>query len=260
MSSQSGESRDDLLIKTIGMIDMIPDRLEKLESYIRVLETKFAHHEGQQEQGIKRISDRIEHIEKLSKTVHEESIRQLQELRNDISELHKIEGLTTDQKELIEEMKKSVDMLLQEYLDRKQTRKNIWHYCSVSLTYLIRYAMLPITIALMIFIGISPNIIPGYTPEKVSEYRIHQFNQASIDLISLVEDDKIIDSQMYTWITTCHKDLILISDKSKLNTYVKKDYRHFYIWNPKSHSQGFIQIYGEEGRAIGSKILIIRGK
>jgi hypothetical protein len=257
---------DDLMIKTVGLMDTLPGRIEKLESYVRELENNFSRHEGQQEQGIKRISDRISTIETQMNDLHQESLRQIQELKKDIESLESIEGLTDEQKELIGNIKETVDLLLKDYESRQHVKKTLWYYIVSVIDYFIRYTMLPITIAVLLFIGFAPEMIPGYKPENafINSEDDSYFNEASVELMMLSQQGKINESDVRSWMKKYPSKLVIVSKSPNLNSAVQTNYRvtqkHFFVWLPDNVKDGYIQIYGMKGRKIGSPISIVRGK
>lgn len=250
-----------MMVQTIHMIDTLPDRIEKLETYVHELSNKFSRHEGSQEQGIKRISDRITSINDAFKLLHTSSEKEIRGLNDEIITLGKIEGLTDDQKELISDIKGIVDLLKSDYDSRQKVKKTIWYYWVCIVEYFLKYAMLPVTIALLIFFGFSPNMVPGYDPSKIVAHS-SQFNKASVELLTIARGNSISESELGLWMNGYTNKLITIYRTKNISLAIQSNYRHqdkhFFVWLPDDHDDGYVQIFGENGVLVGEKISIVR--
>lgn len=250
------ESMDDLMMKTIGMMDSIPNRIETLERYVRELEQKFCRHEGEQEQGIKRIGDRIENLEKLTSSLHTESLKQIQAINKEIEALRNIVGITPDQVTLINQIKQTCDLLEKDYSDRQEVKKTIWHYIVSVVDHFLRYAMLPLTITILVVLGLSPDVIPGYNPNKISQDSKYIFNEACVELFSMMHNNQITEEQLRVWMRR-HPDAIFIINNQPASS-IKIPDPHFYIYIPNNQSEGFIQLYNNKGKEILGRISVVR--
>jgi len=141
---------DELMIKTIGLMETIPERIGSLEKNIRELEISFSKHEGSSEQGVKRMVDRIENIEKA------------------IEEIRKAKNLD-DVKQKVGELEEAIKPLIDDLDGRKETGKTIKQYMKEAILAFIRYAMLPMTIAILLLMGMKPEYIPWYKTPSVKE-------------------------------------------------------------------------------------------
>jgi len=259
-------SMDDLVLKTVGLIPMITQRIEKLESNLRELELNFSKHEGEQSQGIQRTSDHINTLENLVKDLHAETLKQIQNIINDVNEIEKLEGLTSEQKTLILEMKENLQLLLIDYESRMTVKKTAKHYAIMILGYFIQYAMLPVTLTILLLFGFSPTVMKKYKSWGSNEIVVsmNDFNQASVDLMILNRNGCINESDVINWLSTYNSNLCIKSTDKNINNVIyqnaKISYRHFFIWMPNRSSQGYIQIYGKENRKIGALISIVRDK
>jgi len=260
-------SMDDLMVRTVGMMETFPRRIEKIEEYVREISLQFSNHEGEQSQGIKRITDRIDNIDKIQKELHDQTCKQVDSLQDDVNKLASMEGLTAEQKTLIEEMKGVLDTLSKDYDSRQSVKKTMWYYFTSVFGYFLRYAMLPITIAILLFMGISPDIIPGYKPSNTTMLNTsieNQFNNASVSLIMLANNNSINESDVRHWVNQRAVGMIVVSEETNLNNAIRQNGpvkpRHFFVWLPKNSKSGYIQIYGLGGRKIGSPLNIERGK
>jgi len=256
-------SMDDLMVKTISMIDTLPERIQKVESYVRELEMKFAAHEGEQKQGIRRISDKVTSIEQLCRELHSETIKQLDFIKKDIDLLDNIEGLTEEQKTILSNLKTSVDLLNVDLVSRQKVKSTLWYYSGVVAQNFIRYAMLPITLVFFLFIGINPDFLP-WIKSKPSTTSIGEYNVYVMKLMNNVHQDQINESALQYWQNTTPKDLIYVSTSSDISQALyeneKLKYDHVFIWLPIKKQEGYIQVYNSLGNKIGSSITIMRGK
>jgi len=153
-------SMDELMIKTVGLIEMLTERMGTLEGIVRELEKGFSKHEGEQEQGVKRTMDRIELTEAELKSVKEN----LEALQNGINAINE-----------------AVEPLVKDLKGREETGKTIREYAKEAFIAFIRYAMLPMTIAVLIMFGMNPKYIPWYKTPTVKEGTDHGANKATED-------------------------------------------------------------------------------
>jgi archaellum component FlaC len=252
-------SMDDLIVRTIGAMDTLPDRLNSLEKDVRVLEKSFSRHEGGQDQGIKRISDRMDTIENSYKELHKQSIEKIKSLRIDVGRLKSYEGLTPEQEENINNIQRCIDTLLKDYNDRQEVKKTIWHYVVTAIDYFVRYAMLPVTIAILLFLGFDPSVIPGFNPDKKAKTHTESFNEGSVELMSFAKSGKIEESSLRHWMKHYDGELSVLSTSQTPNPVIRSE-KHFFIWLPNNSRDGYVQMYGDGGRKIGTPIIIERGK
>jgi len=262
--NKSTTSMDDLMVKTVGMLDTLPDRISKAEEYIHQLEKDFALHDGEQKQGIKRISDRIDNIDSVCLELRGEVNKHIESVKNEIEKLGKIEGLTQEHKDLLNNLKNTVDILNRDYESRQSVKHTIWKYIVIMISHFTRYAMLPITISILLYIGFSERMIPGYTP-PIETHTGDDFYASSSSLLNLVGDNCINESDLNVWRMNQDSNLIFFSENNNIRKSIsdnsKINYTHIFIWMPKDKSKGgYVQMYGENENSIGNNITIIRGK
>ena len=93
--SDNSHSMDELLVKTVGIIETLPDRIEKLEGIVRELEKDFAAHQAKGESVLDKVST--------------------------------VDGFTTKLEELkteIDELKKQVAPVVKEHEDKEEKRND----------------------------------------------------------------------------------------------------------------------------------------
>ena len=149
------QSMDELMIRTVGLMESLPERITKLEMTVREIEKDFASHRGEQDQGIKRTVDRVERIEQSIKELN----KQFEECKKD-----KVpSSIKSDLDKLaksIGRIEREVKELMTDLLARKETRKTIGEYTKEIIKSFIGYIMLPFTIIILIVSGVNPSYIP----------------------------------------------------------------------------------------------------
>lgn len=260
--SDSKSSMDELILRTIGLVESLPERLGKLEDIVHSLERSFLTHEGEQSQGIKRLVDRMNSLEKA-----------LNELSDSFIECQR--GKISPQ--LCEDMKNVQHeiQLIQEELrplrddlnTRELTRKTLWHYVKEVFSYFLRYAMLPITMVLMLFIGINPSYIPWYNsnttqPEKDSQRVINR-------VLSMTNNNRIREQDILE-LYQKYNHIFILSHREQKSTSISEYQKdvgrknlygkvHLFIWLPYNSDNGTVQIFDKDGSQRHQTILITRG-
>jgi len=247
---------DDLMIRTIGLIESIPARLLKLETSVQEIEKEFSRHCGEQEQGIKRTVDRVdtlkEEVKALSKKFEGCSVG---------DDLRKIE-------ETISEIERDVKDLMTDLTERKETQKTIIQYAKEAFTSFIRYAMLPITIIVLVLFGMDPSYIPWYKEPKpdpvvTTTKNISEALWDKVYMDSITERDVVVLQNQFP------KDIITVTNPDYIAA--EREYRsrlvrtniisrtHIFVWIPSSGKEGLIQVFDSHGRKIGNVVRIARG-
>jgi len=246
------QSMDELLVKTIGIMETLPDRLTNLENQLRSLETKFAKHEGEQKEGIAKT------VEELKK-----SFEECKKTKVSSSLSKQIEDLDTR----IAELEESVKPLIDVYQEREETKKTITQYIKDAFKAGLGYAMLPITIIILLFFGLDPKYIPWYKePEPVVVTRAVD---AINDFWQCVYENEIQEDDLRDLISK-YKECFIVSysDSSnkldieyqeRLSRTNLKNQEHMFVWLPKQSQDGFVQVYDKNGRCVGVRIRVSRG-
>ena len=237
------------MIRTIGLVETIPERLSIIEASLRELEKEFSKHQGEQEQGVKRTGDRFKALED-----------EIAQIRRDFEDCRK-RGTSQLLAEDIKKLEDQIKPLSVDLADRQETRRTIGYYAKELFLAFLRYAMLPLTIAVLIFLGINPTYIPWYkstSPQAQVEQEL--WNRTSGNEISERNVQYLLDRFGSVSIISTNPD----------PTQADQDYRekirqrscagqyHLFIWLPTQQS-GFIRLYDKNGRQIGETINIIRG-
>lgn len=261
-SSDYQHSMDELMIRTIGLIETIPDRLTKLETLVHGLAQRFAKHEGEQEQGIKRTTDRFRLVEKNLQEL-KDLFENCQRHRIDPSICTTIEELSQKLKELEENLKP----LVEDLDGRISTRKSIKDYIQMFVHSCMRYFALPIVILIMLFFGINPSYIPWYKADKTMT--VYRTSDSVKEFWKRVYLDKIAEHDIY-YIVNAYRNNIILSYKQSEED-AKLEYRrqsftinmqnkeHLFIWLPRKSQEGYVQVFDGNARPVGKHIKIERG-
>jgi hypothetical protein len=228
------QSMDELMIKTIGVMETLPNRILNLENLIRQLESKLSKHEGEHssiETSVKKLEGDFEKCKK--ERVKPETIAPL------------IKDLDT----------------------RQETKKSISQYAKEAFLSFIRYAMLPLTIVLLILIGVDPRYIPWYKPNTPV---VEEIEEESITMFwDRVYSDEISERDIYYIINNYRRNIVISNNPDQVSS--EEEYRkivsstsfskasHIFVWLPHQSKLGYAQVYDKSGRAVGSKIKILRG-
>jgi len=257
------QSMDDLMIRTIGLMETLPDRISKLETALSQLEQKFAKHEGEQEQGIKRTVDRVEQLEKV-----------IEELKKSFDECKKNKAPDDLAKEIkklddaIKKVEKSIEPLIEEHDAIEETRKTFRQYIKEAVTSFIRYATLPLTIIILVVFGMDPSYIPWYKPEKPPVV-VPSKGVGIEEFWKRVYFDKIDETDIYYMIN--HHAHIIIRSGNSNREEAQKEYEHnvarnnlareshIFIWLPRDGKEGIAQVFERRGRASSGPVKIVRG-
>lgn len=255
-------SMDDLMIRTIGLMESMPSRISKLEDLVHDIEEKFSFHEGEQGQGIKRLVDRMDSLEKSIG----ELLKQFEECRR-TKPSNDLEDKFKELEEQLTPIKEDIKKLLDDLNSREDTRKTITQYAKEAFISFIRYAMLPFTIVILIIFGMDPSYIPWYTKpntpvvevkksvEEVFWNKVYMNSVTERDIVSIQNQfpHSIITSQRDRW------EDALKHYRSQIVTSPLMHQMHIFIWTPSNGQDGKAQVYDKSGRTIGNAVKIVRG-
>ena len=231
--SDNSHSMDELLLKTVGLIETLPDRIGKLEGIVRELEKDFAAHQAKGESVLDKVS--------------------------------KVDGFSTKLEELkteIDEMKKQVEPIIKDHYDKEETKKTLMEYVKEVISSFIRYAMLPFTIILLLLLGLDPSYIPWYKPAPQSVHKSVSFNQVLIEIVQRSKDNEIKESEIRFFL---HSNLSFVhQSKAKtmseaISELSRIDKELIFIWLPYGSTEGFVSLLGKDGKSISNQIRINRG-
>ena len=263
--SEQRNNLDDLLMKTVAFVETLPDRISTIEKYVRQLELDFSKHEGEKHEGIQRISDRIQAIEKQKKKNVSSLQEHMNSLKQEIQTVSNKEPIDKKLKQELQELEDLVNMLMKEYNIRQNRNKTIGYYLRKAFEYFLMYLMLPLTIYFLILIGIDENLLPWwYTSQDSTKIEWNEFHAISTQLYTKSKHHKISLENVKTFARKYSHHVIWVEDKDvqkALNLNADYPKPHYFIWiNPLSQNEeiGYIQVYGKEGNKIGSPIFIVR--
>jgi len=255
-------SRDELLMRTVGLMETLPERISSLETSVQKLLADFARHQGEQDQGVKRTVDRVEMVEKSNEIMKKEfeECRKGKVGKDLCDEVNQL-------KKNIEEINNDLQPIIDDYDSRQETKKTIGGYVKELITSFIRYASLPLTIIILVVIfGMDPSYIPWYN--KPHETTINQTQTCSGEFWSRVHNNTIAEHDIH-FIINRYRNSVIVSRVKDLSG-AEEDYRyqvmtsgmysteHLFVWIPSSQD-GIARIYDRSGRTIGSDIRIKRG-
>jgi hypothetical protein len=196
------QSFDELLIRTMSIVVPLPERIKEIQEAVHALEVVLATHQ-------------------VDPDAHNTSNR--------------IKLLSDELLTLV----KPLEPLVADFKEREENSKQIKGYIREAITAIIKYAMLPVTIALCVFLGISPDYNPWKESDKPTEKNseLSTFvNSISGESISRSNIKYIIDNFKGCYeISRAQNESEILDDISELkNKYL--------IWIPDG-KPGFIRYH-----------------
>lgn len=230
----SNHSMDELIIKTIGAVEGLPERISKLENIVREIEKSFAEHKGRG-----------------------------QNVLDTVSKVDTFEGKLEELKSEISKLKKEIGPLTEEYNDKKETKKNIKDYIREIIISFIRYSMLPVTIIILLIVGIDPSLIPWYKENNIETNQNISFNQTFLEILNRVNNNQINESDIKFFINSNISFIKISYNRDLSNIYRELNSissESIFIWLPRDLEDGFVSFHDKNGNKIYKEIKIVRGK
>ena len=176
---------EELVMRTVGLMETLPDRIKILEENIKILELDYTKYKAISDSGcdshkhlldkeLEKIKEDVESIRFIIKTIQEEEIRI--NLINRVTELEK-------------ELQERKD-------DEKRKRDELLGYKKEFITRIIGWITLPVVIFIFLLVGIPSHYMPWYIPPKeVKSYNEFE-NALSLIILSRNEDGSIYESEL----------------------------------------------------------------
>jgi hypothetical protein len=248
---------DELIVRTVGLFETIPDQIKNLFDRVGNIERDISHHMGEQDANKKLTIYRIKQIE-----------NDYQELRTKFEECQKQNCYPPEIKEKLDKLENNIGNLLRDYENRQETKKTVSGYIKEAITSIIRYAMLPVVIVLLLLFGFEERLIPWIKPDSHSAQQ-PSFDTTSMELLKLSHLNTINESDVIHFMNK-YKDMVVVvyeenilEAKKQHNEIVNQrnlnSVSHIFIWFSNNNKTGYVQLYGQGMRAIGNEISINRG-
>jgi len=265
--NHTNNTYEELMIKTLSLLDNLPDRIKDVEKEVSDVKNSFNFHDGEQRQGIKRTDERIVNLDKMltdiKKTI--DTIKHLENMEtcprssvtdacnkiNDIeNDFAVIEEEYTNLKAKVDEMSGKVDTLYAEWEHKEENKKTIKSYLSEAFKSFLRYAMLPLCIIFLVAIGVDASYIPWYKPTTiVSPTPNNQLNHKIKALYNKNDSKYILEGEILHIYYSNSLKITLVSD-GIFNRY-EYPAEKIILWLPKNKENGYLY-FGD------NKILIKR--
>lgn len=239
-------SMDELIIKTVGFIETLPERLSKIEDSLIKLDKAFSNHESLQEQDDKQKSEQLKNVD---------------------SSIQELLDITKKLKEENQFIKNQILPLSQDLENRNETKQSLYEYLREAFLSFIRYAMVPFTVIILCLIGFDETYIPWYRVKK--EPSNVEKTSDIIDLLWTQYKNGRIPEYNVTCLMRQYPHLTIVSykksEKEAIRIYEEvieetdlKNKMHIFIWLPQDSQNGYLQLYDKLGHRIGTQIQIDR--
>lgn len=252
MAKRDTNTYEELMMRTVSIIETIPDRIKELEKEVSSVKQDFSYHDGEQRQGIKRTDERIINLDKDIEEVKNSiaTIKHLEDLencprevvKNAIAKVELIQDAVKDIEEevealqaLYEEMRNKVDTLYEEYEHKEENKKTIKSYASEAAKSFIRYAMLPICIIILLKFGVDAKYIPWYKDVNTVNVTTRQNKALNNKIKSLYEKNNskyILEGDILRLYYNNAESIVLVHD-SIFNKY-EYPKEKIILWLPES--------------------------
>jgi len=213
---------DELLLKTMAAVEPLPARIKEIEDSTHQLEINLATHN-------------------IDKDAHDINI-QIKDLSN-----------------IINSINESLVPLVKEYKDKTNQKKEIKEYVKNAIISFIRYAMLPITIMIFIYIGVPAEYLPWYKPKK-QEITISPESNID-DLLLFINSIGCVNNDTINYISKKYSNCIIrsynVNENDMISTIISNrniNNKKIIIWTP-INKKGYIRLYMNKG-LFGRKIEI----